>query len=490
MAATIQNGSTGPSASKVGNTGYRELMWIALGCLLCRVAGLFFDATPRFFLGDSASYLETALTGWVPPDRSYLYGLLLRGLFHVWPTLTVVVLVQAFAGALTGVILWAILRVRLRVGRWTSVALTGLFVLDPFILYYERAVMTESLSLLFFTAFIYFLLGALACGGSSRCWYFVAVEICAWGLVLVRQSFLPYVVATLMFTALVVVWRNAKISNGVLWYSKFTRALLLGCCLVVVFMGGLAIYSRVVARLHGCPAQLSRADGYFLSAYYAPIITPELVEDEELRQLIFTDPRYPLTDPEFFLQRMFSRDGMINRILVRYHGDPKAEKNLMLKRIALRALARHPIGAGRIVWRTLCDHFDRTKIKASLRTALSLDRELSDKQKERYHASLNLAYDNSRSSFLTQAVLNSPWLPLLKAILSVVALIGVLIWGGRSAESLLLLAAPFFLLALNCAMTLMDVRYLHAQSLVLLLAAGAVYHSFILTRNRKASLKT
>ena len=37
-------------------------------CLLC------LDPTPKLFMGDSWSYIWTALTGWIPGDRSYFYG--------------------------------------------------------------------------------------------------------------------------------------------------------------------------------------------------------------------------------------------------------------------------------------------------------------------------------------------------------------------------------------------------------------------------------
>jgi hypothetical protein len=44
-------------------------------------------ARPRAFdtlLGDSGAYIWTALTGWIPSDRSYFYGYLVRWL-AVWP---------------------------------------------------------------------------------------------------------------------------------------------------------------------------------------------------------------------------------------------------------------------------------------------------------------------------------------------------------------------------------------------------------------------
>src|ERR1051325_1912937 len=38
------------------------------------------NSTPKFFMGDSGAYIHTALTGWIPADRSYFYGYAVRWL--------------------------------------------------------------------------------------------------------------------------------------------------------------------------------------------------------------------------------------------------------------------------------------------------------------------------------------------------------------------------------------------------------------------------
>jgi hypothetical protein len=45
---------------------------------------LWLDPTPQLYMGDSASYIWTALTEWIPADPSYFYGYLVRWL-AVWP---------------------------------------------------------------------------------------------------------------------------------------------------------------------------------------------------------------------------------------------------------------------------------------------------------------------------------------------------------------------------------------------------------------------
>src|SRR6476660_378381 len=63
---------------------------ISLTCILWAV-----DNTPRFFFGDSESYLGTSLQGWLPPDRSWVYGLVVRWIMRESGSLSSVLLTQA-----------------------------------------------------------------------------------------------------------------------------------------------------------------------------------------------------------------------------------------------------------------------------------------------------------------------------------------------------------------------------------------------------------
>jgi hypothetical protein len=55
-------------------------------------------------MGDSASYIWTALTEWIPADRSYFYGYVVRGL-AVWPhSFAPLLLSQTLASAVTAIV--------------------------------------------------------------------------------------------------------------------------------------------------------------------------------------------------------------------------------------------------------------------------------------------------------------------------------------------------------------------------------------------------
>jgi hypothetical protein len=55
-----------------------EWMLATLASIAIKLAWIALDPTLRVFLGDSASYLYSALIDAPPPDRSFVYPLLLR----------------------------------------------------------------------------------------------------------------------------------------------------------------------------------------------------------------------------------------------------------------------------------------------------------------------------------------------------------------------------------------------------------------------------
>ena len=65
---------------------------------------LWLDPTPKLFMGDSGAYIYTALTGWIPRDRSYFYGYLVRWL-AVWPhSFSPLLFVQALSSGATAIV--------------------------------------------------------------------------------------------------------------------------------------------------------------------------------------------------------------------------------------------------------------------------------------------------------------------------------------------------------------------------------------------------
>src|SRR5690242_16617111 len=85
--------------------------WVFCLVIVCLKLFLFgIDPNPKLFMGDSGSYLWTALSGWIPPDRSFLYGFVIRWVSLTTHSLNSLLLLQAFLAANTAILLVFICR--------------------------------------------------------------------------------------------------------------------------------------------------------------------------------------------------------------------------------------------------------------------------------------------------------------------------------------------------------------------------------------------
>ena len=77
-------------------------------------------------MGDSGSYLWTALTGWIPDDRSYFYGYVIRWVTLSTGSLTSLLLLQSFVSAFDSSIAGTHVQVDLRFVCARPLTLSGL----------------------------------------------------------------------------------------------------------------------------------------------------------------------------------------------------------------------------------------------------------------------------------------------------------------------------------------------------------------------------
>jgi len=115
-------------------TAFRRFPWLALTVALMAVklAWLIADHTPMLFLGDSESYLWTALTGWIPPDRSFLYGFLLRPLAVDAGSMLPLIAAQSASSVVVALLLaWALVfnLTHLPYAMWFKIAMFSAFPL-------------------------------------------------------------------------------------------------------------------------------------------------------------------------------------------------------------------------------------------------------------------------------------------------------------------------------------------------------------------------
>src|SRR6476661_7498994 len=161
---------------------------------------LWLDSTPKLFLGDSGAYVWTALTGWIPSDRSYFYGYLVRWL-AVWPhSLGPLLLSQMLVSAVTAIVFALICSRFFRMSNRLSFFFGLMCALDPCQLVWERYVMTETFSLLVYVLVLYCSLAYLR---DRRLWQLAVVQALSVLLIGFRMSFLPLVQACTILLPLI-----------------------------------------------------------------------------------------------------------------------------------------------------------------------------------------------------------------------------------------------------------------------------------------------
>ena len=167
---------------------------------------LWLDPTPKLFLGDSGAYIWTALTGWIPSDRSYFYGYLVRWL-AVWPhSFGPLLLSQMLVSAVTAIVFALICSRFFRMSNRLSFLFGLMCALDPCQLVWERYVMTESFSLLVYVLVLYWSLAYLR---DRRLWQLAVVQALSVLLIGFRMSFLPVVQACTILLPLIAFARCA-----------------------------------------------------------------------------------------------------------------------------------------------------------------------------------------------------------------------------------------------------------------------------------------
>src|SRR6185312_8413162 len=130
--------ASSPSAPRASRTAGYITAILAIGAV--KLLLLLLDPNPRFFLWDSVTYLQGALGGALPRDRSFLYSFLIHAFAVPTHSLHALVIAQTIAGATTALLVYAILRNCL--DRPHRIALLGalLIAVAPSQLFYEHMV--------------------------------------------------------------------------------------------------------------------------------------------------------------------------------------------------------------------------------------------------------------------------------------------------------------------------------------------------------------
>ena len=329
-------------------------------CLLIvslKVILLALDPLPKMFMGDSACYLSTALVGWIPDDRSYFYGFVIRWVAVSTESLTSLLLLQSLISALTALLLAYTCKSLFGLSARSSYIIGFICALDPFQLVWERYVMTETISLFFYVAGLYFGFLYLKHRGIRH----LAIVQGLWVLLIgFRMSYLPMVQVSAVLLPimafsplLLATWRDRtglpvnrfrplKVALGHLFTSLAILFLLHGA------------YKQVNGLLCGRPPAYLYATGLHLLAFWAPILVPADATDERLAQIIAQGNEYDIKELTARNDQRFKRGHLVPRW---QEVEPEvARANQIARETALHALWRNPLGVLHLALRTFAQY--------------------------------------------------------------------------------------------------------------------------------------
>ena len=250
---------------------------------------LWLDLTPKLFLGDSGAYIWTALTGWIPSDRSYFYGYLVRWL-AVWPhSFGPLLLSQTLVSAVTAIVFALICSRFFRMSNRLSFFFGLMCALDPCQLVWERYVMTETFSLLVYVLVLYWSLAYLR---DRRLWQLAVIQALSVLLIGFRMSFLLVVQACTILLPLIAFARC-----GLPVLRKRSEACAPEPTVLTTGLAHVVASITVMFVMHGAykyangwlsnrePAYLYDA-GAHLAAVWAPVLEPSDASDPRFGELI------------------------------------------------------------------------------------------------------------------------------------------------------------------------------------------------------------
>ncbi len=313
----------------------------------------------------------------MPPDRSFTYGFLIRPL-AVWTHSFVPLMIFQFC--ISGIAAWivSVCLVRFFQVRFWVAAIAGLLcAIEPLQLISERFVLTEAPSTFLFA--IYILL-ALEYMKSGRLAILVVLQFVAIPLISLRISFLPLVLLSSVLLPLLgpwgrILWRNLRkirAPKAFSWPGLQQGAVHLMIA-VLVSQGCLFCYRHVNGRLSKLPPAYVYADGQFLLCFWAPIVQKGDFPIPELRNAIFDNLQYKLSDPELRNNQCYSPGGLIpnlTKAVEAHNGGPDQQLVYKLaKRTALRAARRNPLALVGLSAETFAEYFDNP----SFRTQVEVD---------------------------------------------------------------------------------------------------------------------
>jgi hypothetical protein len=341
---------------------------LALNFLLLAI-----DPLPKLIMGDSGSYLWTALSGWIPQDRSFLYGYVIRWSSLWTASLTSLLILQAFLGAITAILVAIVCQWIFGLASRLSYLFGFLCSLDPLQLVWQRYVMTETASLFFYVLMLLFSFLYLK---QRRLWQLAILQVLSVLVISFRMSYLLVIQMSAFFLPLIAFLPEIRAAFGKQpsTPSKMSVAmsagwhLALSVLLMFVLQQG---YRQVNGRLAGREPAYLHASGLSLLATWAPVLKPTDSPDPRLSELIREGDQFQLNDIRLRPAQLYSPGYLVARWK---QIEPNATiSSRVAKQTALHAFLHRPMGVATLGMETFLGYWDFSQFHREAKAELGGD---------------------------------------------------------------------------------------------------------------------
>jgi hypothetical protein len=437
---------------------------------------LWLDPKPQLYMGDSASYIWTALTGWIPPDRSYCYGYLVRWL-AVWPhSFAPLLVIQALASGATAIVFALICSRFFEMSNSLSFLFGLLCALDPCQLVWERYVMTEAFSLLVYMLVLYWSLAYLR---DRRLWQLIVVQALSVLLIGFRMSYLLVVQACAILLPLIAFARCAllELHNRSESRASDLNVLTTGLTHVIASIALMFVmhgaYKRVNALLTKRePAYLYSA-GTHLVAVWAPALEPSDATDSRFRDLIANGDQFKIHDLSLRNVQHFGKGFLIDR-WTKIEKNPRKRERIA-RETAMNALHRRPLQIAELAVKTYLGYWSVGSVQGYARENLGngvLTDEEVDRIAEKFRFRTRKTVPTQPFS-LSQRYFLAGWPYYFIIIVSpLTCAFATWLARDRAFAFLLFVHASILMLVVTALSPQASIRYLHPLSVLTLLSIG------------------
>ena len=465
-----------------------------LFCLLILVLNfvlLALDPLPKLFMGDSGSYLWTAVSGWMPPDRSFLYGYVIRWSSLSTGSLTSLLILQAFLGAITALLVAHVCRSIFGLIPGLSYLFGVLCSLDPLQLVWERYVMTETVSLFFYALVLLFSFLYL----KQRClWQLAIVQIMSLLVISFRMSYLLVIQVSAFLLPLIAFlpeiraafWKHSSA------FLKTSAMKLPGLHLafsILLMFALLQGYRQLNGRLAGREPAFLHNSGLSLLTTWAPVLKPTDSPDPRLSELIAEGDQFRLND-------LWSRDGQLyspGGLVARWKQiEPNAAiSEQVAKQTALNVLLRRPMDIVTLGLKTFLHYWNFEHIRRQAKVELGKARNNWPNNKTwhvvtHFHLLPPLPQEAKTDTLLQRYFLHSqPYYYMV--LLSPFVCVGLIFFVSERYVSLLFLHSWILFGTVTILSKNVSVRYLQPMSFLTMLIFAALVKAVMDRRSQSTS---